>query len=408
MSEKPAHSETGSPSTPPAGAPPPPRQPAPPPRAPRRKDKSGGGGIAVLALLLALVALAWAGWQWWQARQGDDSARQANSRVEARVTALDKRLASVRDAARAGQDQAGHALDSARAELNQKMDGLSRRVGGLEDAVASLARHRRDGREAALLDQAALLLRLGQQRQELFGDVDGAVKAYTHAEKSLAAADDPELGDVIESVRAERQALRDSRPATRHRALETVARLRRDVETWPLKGEADKQPAATTGSFWQRVWHGLATTVVVRRQDASASARASARMARQLTALDLAQAQAALLAWDADAATRALREAAGRLQHDFDTADAGVQKARADLAGLLKQPMRAGTVHLGKALQALGNLRGVRDAAPATDAGSTRADEDDTGDAAASGADADDAAAHPAAGSAAAPAEATS
>lgn len=394
MSEKPEQPETPSSKGPPGTA-----TPAP---APRRKPadkpvRSGGGGfMATLALLLALVALAFAGWQWWQ---GKHAARQAAGRLDHKVAELEKHVAAAREALRDGQAKAQHSLQTAREALDRRVDGLSDRFGNLEDAVATLTRHRRHGREAALLDQAAMLLRLGQQRYELFGDADGAIKAYVQAGKILDTANDPELDGVLRTLRAERKALQASYPDTREATLATLAGLRDAVATLPLKTDRKADEPAPRPGFWQRVWHGLATAVVVRREDTSDVSRAGAQLTRQLVELDLAQAQAAYLAWDAAAGHAALQRVATRLARDFDAGDADVRKARADVAALLKQPTGGAAPRLGEALHALGNLRGVRDAAGA-------------GEAAGSEGEPTDSAAetlHPAtAGSAAQPAEASS
>lgn len=364
MSDKPEQSETP---PPPPGKHPPGDKPSGKPPAPGRRKSGRRGIVAPLVLLLALVALAavaFGGWQWWQGRQGQDSARQATSRLDRKVTQLEKQLASVQEQMQSGQKQAEQSLETARQALGQQVGGLSQRVGSLEDAVASLARHRRHGREAALLDQAGMLLRLGQQRYELFHDADGAVKAYAQAGETLAAANDPELGGVLRALRTERKALEDSHPATRAEDLAMLASLREAMATLPLKPSGRDQDKGAAPGFWQRVRHGLATAVVVRRDDGTASGRGSAQLTRQLAALDVAQAQAACLAWDFRASHEALQKVAARLDAAFDSRDAGVRKARAGVAKLLQRPVTASKPQLGKALHELGNLRDVRGVGP--------------------------------------------
>ena len=82
--------------------------------------------------------------------------------------------------------------------------------------------------------------------------------------------------------------------------------------------------------FWSRVGHAFSGLVQIRAM--TASRRRAAHWRAQLTALDLAQAQAALLAWDPDGVPhRRWRAPTSAWQHDFDAEAKAVQRrARAD------------------------------------------------------------------------------
>lgn len=376
MSDQPAPSAPAPqpPADRPAADAPRPSKPHGPPKGPKPPKPRRGGALAVLALLLALVALAgvaFGAWQWWQWRQHRHDAGASVAQLQKQVADLRRSVASGRQQGKAGAE-ARQAMQAADRALRQRVDGLSGRVDSLDAAVASLARHQRDGREAMLLDQAGMLLRMGRQRYALFHDAGGAVKALELADQTLAAVHDPALSGVRRAIDAEREALVATHPASRAADLAALADLRASIATLPLKPlDADAGKSADRG-FWSRVWQALSTAVVIRRDDGSVQNVADARLTRKLAALDVAEAQAARLAWDIEASRAALRRVAGALDTAFDADDPGVRKARAEVERLLAAKP-ASPPSLGKALRQLRALRGVRDAAAPAAAASTPA-----------------------------------
>lgn len=348
-------------------SPPAPRAPAPaadPPRKLPRTGKPPGpprprrGVLAPLALVLALLALAGValgGWQWWQARQGRQHDADALAAMQKQVQSIQAEV----DRRQQQQAQQWQAANAANRALGQQVEGWSERTRNLEGAVADLVRHDRSGRRTLLLDQAEMLLRMGQQRYTLFHDGDGALKALALADQTLAAVDDPALSGVRQTLAAERKALATIHPASRASDLAALARLRGTIATLPLKSLDDHQASRAPQGFWQRLWHALSTTVVVRHVGKSPQGLADARLTRQLAALDVAQAEAARLAWDSGASHAALERVAQALDTVFDTHDAAVRKARASVARLLDEP-QARAPELGQALRELRNLRAVQ------------------------------------------------
>ncbi len=360
MSDQASKSASGAPA--PAsdspGKPPRTGKPSTRPARPRR------GVLAPLALVLALLALAgvaFGGWQWWQARQGRQNDADSLAALRQQVQSIQAQV----DSRQQRQAQEWQAASAANQALRQQVEGWSERTRNLEGAVADLVRHDRSGRRTLLLDQAEMLLRMGQQRYTLFHDGAGALKALALADQTLAAVDDPALSGVRQTLDAERKTLAATHPASRAADLATLARLRGTIATLPLKPLDDQADKAPRG-FWQRLWHALSTAVVVRHVGKSPQGLADAHLTRQLAALDVAQAEAARLAWDSGASHAALERVARALDTAFDTHDAAVRKARADVARLLDEP-QARAPELGQALRELRNLRAVQDGqAPAT------------------------------------------
>jgi uroporphyrin-3 C-methyltransferase len=99
--------------------------------------------------------------------------------------------------------------------------------------------------------------------------------------------------------------------------------------------------------------------VSVQRDNGAPLAVADARFARELTALDLAQAQAALLAYDGKAYTEALQRVDASLATWFDANANAVQQARATITKLIAARPAGDEVVLGAALVELHNLRAV-------------------------------------------------
>ena len=92
---------------------------------------------------------------------------------------------------------------------------------------------------------------------------------------------------------------------------------------------------------------------------------ADARFARELAALDLAQAQAALLAYDSKDYAAALQRVDSSLSTQFDEAAPAVQQAHKTLAELATQLPTSAPVQLGAALTELRNLLTLHALSPA-------------------------------------------
>lgn len=325
-----------------------------------------GGGTLALALLLALLAVVLAGyvgWREWQQQQGTASANADAVNLQQRVATLETTVAGI-SSQRASLDQQLQDAAAVNRSLRDELLGQAERTRNLEDAVAKLAEKTLSGHDEMLLDETDSLLRMGAERYTLFHDAQGAAAAYALADQTLAAVNDGAFSGVRQSIEAEREALAKSQPVAEATALQQLLALRGTVTTLPLK-PLDTAPSGQPVDAWSRILHALASVVRVQRDDGAPLAVADARFARELTALDLAQAQAALLAYDSDAYAAALRRADASLSSQFDGRDEAVQQARKTLAGLTRQLPATNSVQLGAALTELRNLRAVHALSPA-------------------------------------------
>ncbi|HWU75412.1 MAG TPA: uroporphyrinogen-III C-methyltransferase [Rhodanobacter sp.] len=335
-----------------------------PPRAAPPRPR--GGGSLALALLLALLALllaGYVGWRQWQQLQGSASASSDVAQLQQRVGALETNLAGV-SSQRASLAQQ---LDDAAAvnrSMRDELLGQAERMRNLEDAVAKLAEKSLSGHDAMLLDETESLLRMGAERYTLFHDAQGAAAAYALADQTLAAVNDGAFSGVRQSIEAERDALAKSQPVSQASALQQLTTLRDTLAGLPLK-PLDTVPGGTSSDAWSRIRRALGSVVNVQRDDGAPLAVADARFARELAALDLAQAQAALLAHDREGYEAALRRASASLASQFDDAASSVQQARKTLDQLVHQLPASTSVQLGAALTELRNLRAVHALNPA-------------------------------------------
>ncbi|SRR5579875_339897 len=333
-------------------------------RPPRRRMPAA----SVLALVLAVIALLLAGYGYWSERRlARDTARRAGP-VESRLSALEQTLA-----ARTQQDQAyDHrlaVLESGLDGIRSDLHGLEQRTGNLETAFATLSGQQASAHDALLLDDAAMLLRTGQQRYELFHDADGALKAYALAIQALGQVRDPAYAPVRAAAASERDALAAAAPPSRQAALDTLSALRTQIATLPLASPAVGAPLPARASAWTRIVHAFGGIVRIERDNGAAPPVADAQFARELAALDLAQAEEALLAFDEYAYRSALRRVAATLAARFDGDDAAVRSARDRIAALLAQHAGGPPPRLGGALAQLQSLRAsaaLRAPAPAS------------------------------------------
>ena len=258
-------------------------------------------------------------------------------------------------------------LDDAAAvnrSLREELLGQAERTRNLEDAVAKLAEKSLSGHDAMLLDETESLLRMASERYTLFHDAQGAAAAYALADQALAAVNDGAFNSLRQSINAEREALAKSQPASQASALQQLTELRGSLATLPLKPlDSAANPQSTDA--WSRIRHALASMVSVQRDNGAPLTVADARFARELAALDLAQAQVALLAYDSKDYAAALHRVDSSLSTQFDGAAPAVQQARKTLAELASQLPTNAPVQLGAALTELRNLRAVHALSPA-------------------------------------------
>lgn len=342
------------------------------PKSPKPRGRSIGlAGFAAAVALVALAVAAWSVWRLQHALKAEQAAREQDAAI---IATLENRLTANDQQSQTGNHRLS-ALESGLDDVRSTAQGLSRRIANLETAYTNLSGQQQSGHDTLLLNDVEMLLRTGQQRYELFHDSTGALKAYSQAIEVLAQVQNPAYTPVRASAATERDALAAAAPPSRQAALDTLSTLRGKVAALPLA--TPETVAAQTGKpgLWSRLGHAFSGIVKVSHENGRAGVLADPRFARQTLALDLAQAQESLLAFDDDACRTALQHADATLKAQFDANDAEVKNAATQLANLLTQRTAGPAPQLGGALAQLKSLRASQPAVvppPASPSGATK------------------------------------
>jgi uroporphyrin-3 C-methyltransferase len=295
---------------------------------------------------LAVAVAAMLGWREWKAREAAEHAEASEAQ---RLSALEMRVTALRRDQRAQAQRLQHA-DATNRLLREELLGLGQRAALLEETVNRLAGSGGTGAQALRLDEVELLLSQGAQRLALFGDVDGARRAYALAAGLMDGVDDPAWIDVRQSLAQERAALDALGEDPR---ADLAARM--DAFAGGLDALPQREAAGEAGE--PRWWRRLLDRVVQVRPTSGAPLASDDRQAGLAALrLELAVARAALAAGDAarfDAALARIGDWIPRLWPESRAREAAI----AELAALRAAPVRPRIPELGTTLDQLQRLR---------------------------------------------------
>ncbi|MEJ8567273.1 uroporphyrinogen-III C-methyltransferase [Elongatibacter sediminis] len=364
------------------------------------RRKSPGRGLAVLALLLALGAAAASGWLWWTDFQaaGEGARRQADEadRIGELEARLDQRLQRLQSDLAAASDSDGSAQLAAldgrlrrleedasearafRAErtawartLQASLEGTNARLSGLESRLDAVAARGLDAQAEADLAELDYLLRLAQERLELFRDVRTADRALALADAHVAAFDNPLFSGLRREIAAARReiAVIDlPDPAVLDRELDGVQdRLAR----LPFRGEAGvsgDSSAANEDGWWARLKSALSGLVTVRRTSDESEllpALADQTLIRQRAWLEIERVRLAAMRHDAAVFESALERARATIQRWFEPDDRHTRAVLQALESAAQLDVDPPLPDIGAPWAALRAMRGAGVAAPA-------------------------------------------
>lgn len=306
------------------------------------------GALAVLLLLLLLGAGGYGGWRVWHANHDTEDT------VAAQETLLIHLSHQLSDSNSQIEDLRSHLGDLTDSQ-HQSVDAIAKLQGRgdeVDQALARLSADLKGGRTRAQLITVEQLLLLANDRAQLAHDPHGAGLALQLAEDRLGALAEPRLFEVRKAVADERAALQALPQADRPGAALSLSSLIDRADTLPLRQHPAVQPAAASppqapaeppfgrgwlSRGWDSVREMLGHVFIVHRTDKPVDRLLPPEqevLVRELLALKLESARAALLLGDTASFRGALDSAIRWLGDYYRPEDPAVSAARAELERL--------------------------------------------------------------------------
>jgi uroporphyrin-3 C-methyltransferase len=324
-----------------------------------KKPASSGKAIAILALLISVAATAATGWQWWQTYQGNpEAAKQSESlaRLQTTQQQLGQTVASFEAQLQSNaapvsaaefSELAGR-LEQSRGTLEQLQGQAGEdqaTINALQGSVRSLEQ-RLSTNESGLLNVAAstqnssveldiaevdYLLRVANERLQLFADPVAADLALQAADMQIEAMDDPMFLSVRQRIASARQTLAAVPRVDRVQLSASISDMQSQLPGLQFRGEEAVQEApllADDAGWWESFKYTLSSLVTVRRrapEDESMLSLDDKDYLRQGLWLQLESARLALMRNDSSAYTGSLDRLRGTVEQFFHTGSAAVQ-----------------------------------------------------------------------------------
>jgi uroporphyrin-3 C-methyltransferase len=331
--------------------------------------RRGGAALSFFALVISLVALAGAAWMWWQdqseTRQEEQRVLTEIARLESNDSELSLKLNQVRNEVEslAGGD-AGAEFEALQRRLQadrSKLNNVEKAIGeqlklsrSLQEAAESM-QERLVAAEAALsgmagseldaggeLDIAEVdyLLRLANERLQLFSDPEAADQALEVADMHLAALDKPMYLGVRQDIAAARRDLAAVRIPDYLAITNQLDSIQRQIASLPFHGEGpvvtESTPVEGDG-WWQKVKNVFSGLVTVRRSTEEENERISLQdkdFIRQRVWLQLEIAHLSLMRRDQEAFRTSLNRVQASLSEWFDDTDDKFQEVMRGIESL--------------------------------------------------------------------------
>ena len=314
--------------------------------------KAPGRGLAFLALLIALAAAGGAGWLLWQdySASGEQAEKMAAatakldqqlSQLDNRVSSLDTRVSGLAsanpDSRLKSIEQELEALDDAsksgkafQAEtsawthsMQAAIEGDQARIAGIEARLAALSAKEMSGSTELDLAEIDYVLRLAQERLQLFGDTRTAEQALAIADQHIAAFDNPLYLGLRREIASAQQALQQVVSidySSVYRSLDTLQSGIADLSFRGAESTEDSVAADDDTGWWARIKSALSGLVTVQRQSEEESqipVIADQVMIRQHAWLELEVARLAAMRRDQSAWANSLSEFSDTLKAWF-------------------------------------------------------------------------------------------
>lgn len=321
--------------------------------APPAEKSRSGSFFAFLAFLFAIAALAGTAWMWWQDSSGrgqeEERVFTEIARLESRDHELTMRIQQLQDGVEAlpsgdasaeiealerrlgsGISQVEQVERSMSEQLAQSRslqvasDAMQRRLQAAESALAGMAGRELDASHDLDLAEVDYLLRLANERLNLFHDPLAADETLKLADMHLAAMNDPIYLAVRQDIATVRQALAANEVPDFFAIGSDIDTLQQSIAALPFKGEHTVALAAvseTEAGWWGKVKQVFSDLVTVRRSTELEDQRISLEdkdYVRQRLWLQLEIAHLALMRRDQESFRKALARVQQTLAEWFE------------------------------------------------------------------------------------------
>lgn len=324
-----------------------------------KKPASSGKAIAILALLISVAATAATGWQWWQTYQGNpEAAKQSESLARLQTTQqqlgqtvasfeaqlqsnaapvsaaefseLARRLEQSRGTLEQLQGQAGEDQATINA-LQGSVRSLEQRLSTNESGLLNVAASTQNSSVELDIAEVDYLLRVANERLQLFADPVAADLALQAADMQIEAMDDPMFLSVRQRIASARQTLAAVPRVDRVQLSASISDMQSQLPGLQFRGEEAVQEApllADDAGWWESFKYTLSSLVTVRRrapEDESMLSLDDKDYLRQGLWLQLESARLALMRNDSSAYADSLDRLRGTVEQFFHTGSAAVQ-----------------------------------------------------------------------------------
>jgi len=322
--------------------------------------RRSGSTLSFFAFIFSLAALAGAGWMWWQdqASTGQEEQRMFAeiTRLESSDSELSLKLKQIRDelnslaagdvgaefeamqkrmeADRSKMDKVEQAISEQLAlsrSLQAAADSMHGRLAAAESAVTGMSTRELDAGGELDIAEVDYLLRLANERLQLFSDPAAADQALEVADMHLAALDNPMFLGVRQDIAAARRDLASVNIPDYMDITSHLDSIQSEIASLPFRGAA---PAATGSDqpagdgWWEKVKGVFSNLVTVRRSTDEENKRISLQdkdFIRQRVWLQLEIAHLSLMRRDQEAFRTSLRRVQESLSTWFDSTDSKYQ-----------------------------------------------------------------------------------
>jgi uroporphyrin-3 C-methyltransferase len=331
---------------------------------------STGKPVAILALLVSLAAVSASAWLWWQTRLAtpdDEPHQQAISSLQTTqqqmaesLSALESQVGALESPIGADEiSRQGERIDLLESRLRDlqgqssedqatisgvvgSVRSMEQRLSATESGLISVAASNQNSSVELDIAEIDYLLRVANERLQLFGDLEAADLALQAADVQIDAMDDPIYLSVRQRIATARQALAAVPRLDRIQLSARLSQLQSEIPDLPFRGEEVLQvepELAEDAGWWQSFKHTMASLVTVRRRVPEDQAMLSLEdkdYLRQGLWLQLESARLALMRSDANTYIGSLDRVGQTVEQFFEPTSPAVQAllfGTADLKG---------------------------------------------------------------------------